>query len=79
MAHSVSQGDPGWVAVQQINEKLAANVVSNWERFVGGLQQVTHVQADIEVTTAPRSACPGTSKLTARMQHKAGLHAPHSR
>ena len=36
---------------QKINERLAAAVLRNWEGFVDGLQEVTVVQADIEVTT----------------------------
>ena len=40
-----------------MNEKLAANVLRNWERFVDGLQQVTQVQADIEVGSRHGGPC----------------------
>jgi len=32
-----------------VNEKLAGNVVANWQRFVDGLYDVTVIQRDIEV------------------------------
>lgn len=34
---------------QKVNEKLAGNVVANWQRFVDGLYDVTVIQRDIEV------------------------------
>ncbi len=33
---------------QKVNERLAANVLRNWERFVEGLHDVTIIQRDVE-------------------------------